>query len=120
MHPATLVLSKKTIFQLTSNLWTKAGLTNGAVETVYVIIYADGEKPPALPVGNIGIFQEYKGPYYLPNIANAVPIVPVCREVFSNKIHCSRTMLPIILGYAITIHKLQGQTCTKLILNPGN
>ena len=115
-----IVLSKKSIFRLTSNLWTQAGLTNGAVGTVYAIIYAEGEKPPALPVGIIGIFQDYKGPSYLPDIANAVPIVPVCREWFSNKIHCSRTMLPIILGYAITIHKLQGQTCAKLILNPGN
>ena len=28
-------------------------------------------------------------------------------------------MLPIILGYALSIHKLQGTTCDKVILNPG-
>ena len=28
-------------------------------------------------------------------------------------------MLPIILGYALSIHKLQGSTCDKVIFNPG-
>src|SRR5260221_14556869 len=28
-------------------------------------------------------------------------------------------MLPIILGYALSIHKLQGSTCRLVILNPG-
>ncbi len=28
-------------------------------------------------------------------------------------------MLPLILGYALLIHKLQGSTCERVILNPG-
>ena len=28
-------------------------------------------------------------------------------------------MLPLILGYAVSIHRLQGKTCDKIILNPG-
>ena len=29
-------------------------------------------------------------------------------------------MLPLILGYALSIHKLQGSTCNRVILNPGD
>jgi hypothetical protein len=86
---------------------------------VYAIIYAQGEVPPALPVAIIGIFQDYTGPPYLKDVPKSVPIVPVRREWFSNKIHCTRTMLPLILGYALLIHKLQGSTCERVILNPG-
>ena len=114
-----IVISKNTVVRLTANLWTKAGLTNGAVGFVHSIIYADGQLPPALPESVIVIFPDYKGPSYLKDVPNAVPITPVCREWFSNKIHCSRTMFPFILGYALSIHKLQGSTCDKLILNPG-
>ena len=28
-------------------------------------------------------------------------------------------MLPFIIGYALSIHRLQGKTCEKVILNPG-
>jgi hypothetical protein len=60
-----IVLSKNTVVRLTANLWTKAGLKNGAVGTVHSIIYADGEKPPSLPLAVIVIFSDYKGPSYL-------------------------------------------------------
>jgi hypothetical protein len=69
---------------------------------------AQGQAPPALPAAIIGIFEDYKGPPYLPQVPKSVPIVPVRREWHANKVHCSRTMLPIILGYALSIHKLQG------------
>ena len=114
-----IIISRKTVFRLTSNLWTSVGLTNGAVGTVHAIIYTEGEKPPGLPLAIIAIFKDYTGPSYLKDVPNSVPIVPVRREWFSNKIHCTRTMLPLILGYALSIHKLQGSTCERVILNPG-
>jgi hypothetical protein len=114
-----IILSRKTTIRLTFNAWTKAGLTNGAKGTVFAIIYAEGVKPPSLPEAIIVIFPDYTGPSYLPGIPNAVPIVPVKRDWFCNRVHCYRVQLPVILGYAITIHKLQGSTCDKLILNPG-
>jgi len=116
---SNLILSKNTTFRLTSNLWTKAGLTNGSEGKVRFIIYAPGEQPPSLPAAIIATFEEYRGPPYLPDLPKSVPIVPVRREWFSNKIHCTRTMLPMILGYALSIHKLQGATCDYVILNPG-
>ncbi|KAL8594719.1 hypothetical protein ACOMHN_051665 [Nucella lapillus] len=55
--------------------------------------------------------------FRLSYVPKSVPICPVQRTWISNKIHCSRTMLPIILGYALSIHKLQGSTLDKVILN---
>jgi ATP-dependent exoDNAse (exonuclease V) alpha subunit len=118
-----IILSKGAVFRLTLNLWTEAGLTNGAVGVVHSIIYAENTSPPALPVAIIATFQDYIGPSLVPDAPlgtpKLVPICPVKRDWFSNKTHCSRTMLPMILGYALSIHKLQGSTCEKVILNPG-
>jgi ATP-dependent exoDNAse (exonuclease V) alpha subunit len=50
---------------------------------------------------------------------NAIPICPVSKKFFSGKKDCTRLMLPMILGYAISIHRLQGDTMGKVILNPG-
>jgi hypothetical protein len=107
------------VFHLTSNLWTKAGLTNGAVGRIHAIIYSENQQPPSLPADIIATFDDYKGPPFLPNLVKSVPIVPVKRDWHANKIHCTRKMLPIILGYALSIHKLQGSTCEWVILNPG-
>ena len=46
---------------LTSNLWTEAGLVNGAVGTVQAICYQSGG-PPSLPVAVMVTFDEYRGP----------------------------------------------------------
>ncbi|KAL8582242.1 hypothetical protein ACOMHN_036999 [Nucella lapillus] len=116
---SVIALSKDTVFKLSCNLWTEAGLTNGAVSNVYDIVYSPNTKPPKLPVAVIGIFDDYCGPSFLPDVPKSVTICPVQRTWISNKIHCSRTMLPIILGYALSIHKLQGSTLHKVILNAG-
>jgi hypothetical protein len=49
---------------------------------------------------------------------NAIPICPVSRKFFSGKKDCTRLMLPMILGYAMSIHRLQ-DTMGKVILNQG-
>jgi hypothetical protein len=106
---------------LTSNLWTAAGLTNGAKGKVFKIIYAEGSKPPALPLAIICIFDKYNGPPWRDDLPRtAIPICPVSSRWFSHKTDCTRIMLPMILGYALSIHKLQGDTVEKVILNPGD
>jgi hypothetical protein len=59
--PNNIILCKGTKFRLTVNLWTAAGLTNGAKGTVHSVIYKEGEKPPQLPVAIIGVFDKYNG-----------------------------------------------------------
>ena len=49
-----------------------------AVGKIQVIIYREGQQPPALPVGIIVTFDNYKGPPFLPDCEKSVPIVPVC------------------------------------------
>ena len=83
------------------------GLTNGAVGHIYKIIYGPGEKPPMLPRAILVIFDGYIGPTFpnRDNIQKLVPIVPVTHTWKKNKTMMTRTALPVILGYALTIHK---------------
>jgi hypothetical protein len=102
----------------------RCGQTNGAKGTVHSIIYKEGEKPPQLPVAIIGVFDKYNGAQFdwsadLDMPDNAIPICPVSRKFFRGKKDCTRLMLPMILGYAMSIHRLQGDTMGKVILNPG-
>ena len=115
-----LVVNKGSVVRLTANLWTKAGLTNGAKGIVKGIIYAPNTKPPALPICLIVAFDKYYGPSFIESIPNSVPICPVRREWYSQKKLLSRSMVPLILGYALSIHKLQGETLDKVILNIGD
>ena len=57
---------------LTSNLWTDAGLVNGAMGTVQAICYRSGG-PPSLPVAVMVKFDKYRGPTLHDG---SVPIVP--------------------------------------------
>ena len=117
--PKNLIICKKTIFRLTSILWTEAGLTNGSVGVVQYILYAEGSSPPELPVAVVATFEAYTGPPFLPHVPKSVVVCPVQRQFYHGGSAHKRTMLPMILGYALSIHKLQGATCGKVILNPG-
>lgn len=81
--PANIILCRGTKFRLTSNLWTAAGLTNGAKGVVHGIIYKEGSQPPALPAAVIATFDSYTGPPWrtdLPGLTEkAIPICPETR-----------------------------------------
>ena len=118
--PDSLLLCQGAKIRLSSNLWTAAGLVNGAVGFVQAIIYANGEKPPeTLPKAIICTFEGYIGPSFLSSIPKAVPIVPAGRTFYVKGKTCSRKQLPVIPSYALSIHKLQGSTEDKIILDPG-
>ena len=101
---------------LTKNLWTEAGLTNGAVGTVKYIIY-DDDLPPKLPKFVLWHFENYKGPSYLSEEEKLVPIVPQEHYFFKQKESCLRQMIPLKPGYAISIHSSQGATLENVIVN---
>ena len=92
---------------LTKNLWTDAGLTNGAVGTVKYIIY-DNDLPPKLPKFVLCHFKDYEGPSYLEEEEKLVPIVPQEHYFIKQKKSCYRKMIPLNPGYAISIHSSQG------------
>ena len=61
----------------------------------------------------LSVFDKYTGPPFLADVPNSVWIpVFTARWKVKGK-HYSRTMLPLILGWAITIHKSQGTTIGK-------
>jgi ATP-dependent DNA helicase PIF1 len=116
--PKNIAICKGAKLRLTSNLWTAIGWTNGAKGVVHSIIYAEGSNPPELPVAVIGTFQHYTGPRWK-GMEKEVPIGLVSRKFFSGGKDSTQRMLPMLLGYALSVHKLQGNTVDKVILNPG-
>lgn len=100
---------------LTVNVWQQAGLCTRTAGVVYKFMYPDGQSPPNLPVAVLVDFPKYNGPPLLPEHPKCVPIVPLTFEWNSK----SRQQLPLQLRYAITIHKSQGQTLGKIVIDIG-
>ena len=114
-----IIICKNSKVMLLSNLWKEVGLTNGANGFVKYIVYDEDKAPPKLPAFILVYFPQYTGPSFHPKEEKIVPIAPVFRKWFDSKVEHNRTMLPITPSYAITIHKSQGQTLDKIILNLG-
>ena len=106
-----ILLSKRANVMLTMNLWTTAGLCNGATGTVVDIIYKDNTGPADLPLAVLVQVDEYTGPAFLPTLhRNCVPISPFTATLHIGGTTHERQQLPLRLSWAITIHKCQGLT----------
>ena len=101
---------------LTSNLWVDMGLVNGAMGTVMAICYRSGESPPNLPIAVTVRFDSYRGPTLSDG---TVPITPLRRTWSASGGSCSRLQLPLKLAWAVTIHKSQGLTLDKVVVDVG-
>ena len=102
---------------LTNNIWTNYGLVNGANGIVRDIIYDDNE---TLPHTVFIEFDNYSGPYFFPadDLRHKwIPINPL--TIYNSSLNGSRTQMPIRLAYALTIHKSQGQTLGKVVVDLG-
>ena len=111
-----ICLASEARVMLTANLWVEMGLVNGAMGTVMAICYRNGESPPALPIAVTVRFDSYRGPT-LPD--GTVPITPLRRTWSASGGSCSRLQLPLKLAWAITIHKAQGLTLDKVVIDIG-
>ena len=112
---AVVCLAKSARVMLTSNLWVDVGLVNGAMGTVEAICYRTGG-PPDLPIAVMVRFDSYYGPTF-PD--GTVPITPLRRCWSSSGSQCSRLQLPLKLAWAVTIHKSQGLTLDKVVIDVG-
>ena len=121
--PKNLPITKNARVILTANLWPDAGLVNGAQGTVEYIVFHEGASPPMvnLPAMLICRFPAYKGPSFMPELGDhLVPVFPVQRDWMSGKKSYSRTAFPLLLAYSMTIHRSQGVTMQRIMINIGD
>ncbi len=110
---------------LLKNLWTEGGLTNGSPGTVIDVVYKEGKRPPDLPSCVIVKFDNYVGESCLEDEEKCVPVVPITasyKKYYSGgRCHnLERTQIPLRLAYASTVHRAQGRTLQKVVVDIGN
>ncbi|KAE8752106.1 hypothetical protein FOCC_FOCC001268 [Frankliniella occidentalis] len=143
---AVIYLSVGARVTLRANLWTRAGLVNGALGTVRAIVYARGRRPgpappaqassvrppadgapaapPApstryvdeLPLAVLVEFDRYSGP----TVRGSFPIIPITRSWKVKELACTREQIPLRLAWGTTVHSAQGLTCDRVVVNIGS
>ena len=116
---AVLFLSTKAEVMLTGNLWAEVGLCNGSFGTIEQIWFAENMGPPNLPIAVLVHFHRYTGPAFLDACSKCIPVPPKVFEWVADGKYLSRQQVPLRLRYAMTIHKSQGQTLTKAVVDLG-
>jgi hypothetical protein len=101
---------------LTFNVEQYTGLCNGTNGVIYDFIFPSDDE---LPIILVQIIDTYLGPSFLPDVANIIPVIPR-RTTWSkttSDLSVSRDGIPLRLAYAMTVHKMQGLTCSKIVFH---
>ncbi|KAF5195646.1 Atp-dependent dna helicase pif1 [Thalictrum thalictroides] len=115
-----LYLSIGARVMLRANLCTQYGLVNGAMGTIVDIVYASGcGSPFDIPLAIMVDFDSYCGLPFRSG-TNIVPIAPQTSNwKTSSGTSCQRNQLPVVLSWAITVHKSQGLTLDRAVVDIG-
>jgi hypothetical protein len=118
----TIVLARDMRVMLTANLDLPNGLTNGTIGYVRGIIYFNDDREvhdDEIPTVLVH-FPEYNGPSCLDDSQHIYPVCAIKRNWQVGKENYSRLMVPLAPAYGMTIHKSQGQTLGKVVINLGS
>lgn len=105
---------------LTENIWIDKGLVNGSIGTIYDFAWRTGADTTTQPPSVVLIkFDQYVGPpcFDDPELAGVVPIFRSKRDFLRGNTNCTRTQFPLTIAYAITVHKSQGATLDRAVLD---
>lgn len=107
---------------LRENVWTETGLVNGAFGTLRGFLWPVGTSSPrtTCPLALLVEFDSYTGPRAIDTGEDGPTIVPIfrCTRDFDyNKKACSRTQFPVVAAYAMTVHKAQGLSLDRVVVN---
>jgi ATP-dependent DNA helicase PIF1 len=117
---ARLLLARGARVMLRSNLWTEAGLVNGSMGIVQEIVFEENQGPPSLPIAVLIEFDNYTGPAIMTAEGKRLVPIPPSRQIWEGtKGICSRMQVPVILAWSITVHKSQGLTLQKAVIDLG-
>jgi len=111
----TVHLAHGACVMLTINLWVEVGLVNGALGSVVCVCNKEGGSP-ALPLAVMVKFDKYSSPTLFDG---TLPITPVRHTWSSSGIQHSRLQILLKLAWAMTIHKAQGLTLDKIVVDIG-
>ena len=108
-------IAKSVQVMLISNLWVDMELVNGAIGTVRAICYQTGG-PPDLSLAVMVMFDKYCGPTLHDG---TIPVTPIRHSWSSSGVQCLRLQIPLKLAWPVTIHKSQGLTLNKIVVDIG-
>ena len=119
LHPV-IYMAQGAKVMLRINVLQKFGLVNGSQGTVVDILHdEESYNRFCLPKAIIVDFKNYKGPALFKDHPTYVPIVPFHASWVDSK-QRTRTQIPLDLSWAMTIHKSQGLTLERAVIDLGN
>ena len=111
---------------LLTNLWTEHGLVNGRQGDLVDIIWPvelDGDPRDSLPLFMLVAFDDLPADapeVYRNNGKKVVPIWPARRDAYVNSRTAWRRQFPLTVSYALSVHKAQGMSLDRVVLNLGH